>query len=71
MDLYNKKCLEIARNIVDAVESEDLYNKTVLVLGTEEFMYPALILGREIEKVAKKVQRRKTPDKAGVSINSC
>lgn len=45
---YSHHCVGFARSILDEVKF-DLDNRSILVLGTEECMYPAMILGREIE----------------------
>ncbi|MDR0764709.1 MAG: phosphoribosyltransferase family protein [Synergistaceae bacterium] len=60
IDLYHNMCAELAEKIVSAVSLTDINDKDVLVLGTEEFMYPALILGREIEKTARCVKSHST-----------
>lgn len=45
---YSHHCVGFARSILNEVKF-DLDNRSILVLGTEECMYPAMILGREIE----------------------
>ncbi|MDR3165356.1 MAG: phosphoribosyltransferase family protein [Synergistaceae bacterium] len=60
IDLYHDKCAELAGEIAAAVSMSDIKDKDVLVLGTEEFMYPALILGREFEKTARGVKSHST-----------
>ena len=47
---YTRKCEEAAAQICSAIGHRFAENEKVLVLGTEECMYPALILGRAIEK---------------------
>ncbi|MDR1579786.1 MAG: phosphoribosyltransferase family protein [Synergistaceae bacterium] len=58
--LYHDKCAELAGKIASAVSVTDIKDKDVLVLGTEEFMYPALMLGLEIEKTARGVKSHST-----------
>jgi hypothetical protein len=60
MNLYHGKCEGLAVEIISAMSATDIKDKDVLVLGTEEFMYPALILGREIEKTARVVKSHST-----------
>ena len=60
IDQYHGKCAELAAEIAAAVSMADIKDKDVLVLGTEEFMYPALILGHEIEKTAHSVKSHST-----------
>jgi hypothetical protein len=60
IDLYHDKCAGFAEEIASALNAADIRDKDVLVLGTEEFMYPALILGREIEKTARGVKSHST-----------
>lgn len=45
---YEKACYELAGEVIDRIT----FNKgeNVLVIGNEEFMYPALLVGSEIEK---------------------
>lgn len=57
---YQKKCVEIAQKIVTGIGEADLSKKNVLVLGTEEFMYPVLVLGSEIEKMGANVSSQST-----------
>ncbi|MDR1132923.1 MAG: phosphoribosyltransferase family protein, partial [Synergistaceae bacterium] len=57
---YRGECLELAREIASAVSVTDVEDRDVLVLGTEEFMYPALILGRELERTARSVKSHST-----------
>lgn len=48
---YYKKCDSLATNILKAIDTESLKNKTVLVLGAEEFMFPALLFAHSIESL--------------------
>ena len=57
---YNDECLSIAEKIAGLLKEDDIRAKDVLVAGTEEFMYPALCLGRELEKTAKNVKSQST-----------
>ncbi len=47
---YRRSCREIAKSIISNLSSDALANKDILVLGTEEFMYPAIVLGMSIEE---------------------
>jgi orotate phosphoribosyltransferase len=58
--VYHDKCAELAGEIISDINMADIKDKDVLILGTEEFMYPALILGREIEKTARGVKSHST-----------
>lgn len=49
-DDYEKACKMLANDIIHYIGKEEFKDKKVLVLGTEEFMYPAIYLGCEIEK---------------------
>ena len=57
---YVEECRQMAERIAEAVGGPDLDGKDVLVLGTEEFMYPALALGRRLEKTARSVRSHST-----------
>ena len=48
---YADRCRTEAENLANMLMSRIQTSPRVLVLGTEECMYPALILGREIEKL--------------------
>ena len=60
MDEYNRICRDISAQIISSIDDQEIRGKNLLVLGTEEFMYPALILGRELEKAAKSVVTQST-----------
>lgn len=45
-----KKYKELLNKILRFIEKDQLKNKKILVLGAEEFMYPALVLAEYIEK---------------------
>ena len=57
---YNSKCHALVAQLIDDIGEADLRGKDILVLGTEEFMYPALLLGHELEKTAKSVKTHST-----------
>jgi len=57
---YHSKCFSLALQIIKAVNAIDVHDKNILVIGTEEFMYPALVLGRELENIAKSVKSQST-----------
>lgn len=48
--VYEKNCSKLAELIIKKLKKEEFENKDVLVLGTEEFMYPAMITGEKLEK---------------------
>jgi len=60
IEKYQNECLGIALQIVAAISEADIQNRDVLVVGTEEFMFPALIIGRELEKLANSVKTQST-----------
>jgi hypothetical protein len=60
IDEYNKECMDLAYKIAAAVDESDINDKDMLVMGTEEFMFPALVLGSELEKKAKSVKTQST-----------
>ena len=45
---YSENCKRVSEEILDILEISP--NSSVLVLGTEECMYPALVFGRELEQ---------------------
>ena len=49
-EIYEKKCNNLAELITRELKKEEFENKNVLVLGVEEFMYPAMKTGEKIEK---------------------
>jgi len=57
---YREKCADLVSQIITAVRGSDVRDKDVLVLGTEEFMYPALLLGCALESMAKSVKSHAT-----------
>ncbi len=57
---YKSQCDKIAEQTVNAINMADLKDKNILVLGTEEFMYPALLIGSYMEKIAKSVVSHST-----------
>jgi len=60
---YADECQRLSLQIINQINefcSEDIPGKNILVIGTEEFMFPALILGRELEKSAKSVKSHST-----------
>lgn len=46
---YSEECRSIAHNAADELSCLLAESRSVLVLGSEECMYPALVLGKEIE----------------------
>ena len=50
MEEYRENCRHIAAGVISAIKDQFIRDDSVLVLGTEECMYPALILGQEIER---------------------
>ena len=57
---YRRECAELASQIAAALGEHDVRDKDILVVGTEEFMYPALALGYELEKNARSVKSQST-----------
>ena len=57
---YFDQCRTFAVQVISAIQEEDILDKSILVVGTEECMIPALELGREIEKTAKSVMTQST-----------
>lgn len=59
---YNRSCLDTAKKIVEELDSEICGTDDVLVLGTEEFMYPAIMVAWELEnqRVANSVRCHST-----------
>ena len=51
---YKKLCYELSNQILQNIKLQNV--KDILVLGTEEFMYPALFTAHEIEKNDKNVK---------------
>ena len=49
-DEYRKICLKLADDIMGKLKKEEFEDKTLLVLGAEEFMYPAMVTGERIER---------------------
>lgn len=49
-DIYNDYCSKFIKKMLKNKEIIDIIDKKVLVLGTEEFMYPGLRLAFELEK---------------------
>ena len=49
-DAYIKSCRELAQKLTKELTKRLPKNANILVLGTEECMYPSLILGQELEK---------------------
>ncbi len=57
---YHSSVLNIVQQIEKKLRFEDIKNREVLVVGTEEFMYPALILAATLEDKAKNVYTQST-----------
>lgn len=49
---YARRCAELARELAATEALRALAGRSVQVLGTEEFMYPALLLARELSRFA-------------------
>lgn len=47
---YKEACINLSNKILDSVKNNSLNGKSVLVMGTEEFMYPAIFTAAQIEK---------------------
>lgn len=47
---YKKSCSNLAESVNSYIDCSELEEKDILVLGTEEFMYPAMYCARIIEK---------------------
>lgn len=50
MELYISSCRKLAEEFIEKLSYKLHTQKKILILGTEEFMYPALCTGREIER---------------------
>lgn len=50
-EIYNEHCEKFIEKILKNEELTDIADKKVLILGTEEFMYPGLKLAFELEKL--------------------
>ena len=57
---YLESCRAAAVDVTSRIDPEDIAGKNVLVLGTEEFMYPALVLGEALEKAAGSIKTHST-----------
>ena len=55
---YETACKKLAETVI--AETGVKQGERVLVIGTEEFMYPALLTGQEIEKMGCEVRSRST-----------
>lgn len=55
---YEAACRKLAETVI--VETSVKQGERVLVIGTEEFMYPALLTGQEIEKIGCEVRSHST-----------
>lgn len=49
MKTYKDRCRNLIMKIMEKLDRSNYENKSVLVLGTEEFMYPAMLVAEEIE----------------------
>lgn len=47
---YQEKCDSLVEKILNNINIDEIKGKKILILGTEEFMYPAMVLGKKIEK---------------------
>jgi hypothetical protein len=57
---YQAKCVELARNIMQKIDPDDIFGKRIVVLGVEEFMYPAIVLGSLLEGSSSSVRTHST-----------
>jgi hypothetical protein len=57
---YLDSCRELTERLVNEISAADIDGKDVLVIGTEEFMYPAIYLAREAAKTASAVKTHST-----------
>ncbi|MDR0273338.1 MAG: phosphoribosyltransferase family protein [Clostridiales bacterium] len=57
---YQRECLNVAEKIISQINGADINKKNILVIGTEEFMYPTLILGQCLENFAQSVKTQST-----------
>ena len=55
---YETACRKLAETVIAETGVEK--GESVLVIGTEEFMYPALLTGQEIEKMGCEVRSHST-----------
>jgi hypothetical protein len=63
VDEYLTCCRKLADRLIDeisGIDPADIDGCDVLVIGTEEFMYPAIYLAREIAKTARSVKTHST-----------
>lgn len=51
--IYYEKCLSFAEKIIEKYQQQNLFQKNILILGMEEFMYPPMLLGEKMEKELK------------------
>lgn len=58
---YKKACDDLSTQVVEKVRKKlDLNGKKILVLGTEEFMYPAIYVGSKLEEMGNVVRTHAT-----------
>lgn len=57
---YLGRCENLSDKIIASLDAADINDKDILIAGTEEFMYPALYLGRKLEKTARSVKSHST-----------
>lgn len=50
---YLNSCIELSNNIIKNIKKNDFEYKNILVLGTEEFMFPAIFLADKIYGLCK------------------
>ncbi|MDR3258410.1 MAG: phosphoribosyltransferase family protein [Fusobacteriaceae bacterium] len=53
---YFENCKIFSTKILNNYEKNQFNNKSVLVLGAEEFMYPAMVVGAEIERISESAE---------------
>ena len=57
---YIQQCDMLAEWFIRLVDFIEIEDKNILVVGTEEFMYPALVLGKRLEQFSKSVMSHST-----------
>ncbi len=64
---YVKACENLAESIINLIAFDE---KNTLILGSEEFMYPALLLGKKVSQIAKSVKSHSTTRSPIIAQNS-
>jgi hypothetical protein len=60
IDEYLERCRTLSELLINEIDEADIDGCDVLVIGTEEFMYPAICLARDIAKTARSVKTHST-----------